>query len=557
MLLAFLGGLALAPQFAHSAAASAPASAPTSAPFVAAPPDLMATGPSSASNEGLLWVARIIPGKPDSNNKESLVTRFYVRQREREFEVQSATIPGRAVAIAGRGNLLAVLMEDGSWSYQSAGGRSTIPSAFPASAGKLLTIACDDQLVYAIARSPGGAEKIRAATTTSTTAPTSGRSSPAPATNPAGADMLSLVVYRDAAWSPVSDLPKSIAASIEPPSLVVLDNVKFVLARPAANAIELWRLEDTAWLQVGQATIASNARNARLVSGGTWPTVLVTPATAAEPDRVLVFDGALLTTRPATAPSAASRPLRADITLEATRGKSPALRTALYAYSRFRSIVATDDELTEQGYDPLTLAAAGKPISTTPREEGIRYFDYIKWAIVIAGMIFIIIASVRRREQIRQLDLDPKELPLAPIGVRLLAGLIDGIPVIAALVYSAAKFNGELTSVVTKASIDWVQIAAVCAWLILTTAIEALAGRSLGKMICGLQIVSLDGAAPTRWQLLTRNLLRVVDVGLQFIPLLLVPFSPLRQRAGDAAAGTLVITTAPVEEKKEEEEAEE
>ena len=47
-------------------------------------------------------------------------------------------------------------------------------------------------------------------------------------------------------------------------------------------------------------------------------------------------------------------------------------------------------------------------------------------------------------------------------------------------------------------------------------------------MIFGLRVVSLDGTTPTRGQFLTRNLLRVVDAGLAFLPVLLVPFSPLR-----------------------------
>ena len=39
--------------------------------------------------------------------------------------------------------------------------------------------------------------------------------------------------------------------------------------------------------------------------------------------------------------------------------------------------------------------------------------------------------------------------------------------------------------------------------------------------------------------------MQALDVVLQGLPLLLVPFSPLRQRAGDAAAGTIVVTATP------------
>ena len=60
-------------------------------------------------------------------------------------------------------------------------------------------------------------------------------------------------------------------------------------------------------------------------------------------------------------------------------------------------------------------------------------------------------------------------------------------------------------------------------------------------MACGLKVVSLDGSRPTLGQVALRNVLRVIDAGLGFLPLLLVHFSPLRQRVGDAAAGTLVV----------------
>jgi uncharacterized RDD family membrane protein YckC len=79
-------------------------------------------------------------------------------------------------------------------------------------------------------------------------------------------------------------------------------------------------------------------------------------------------------------------------------------------------------------------------------------------------------------------------------------------------------------------------------YIIYTTVIESLAGRSLGKLLMGLRVVGLDGEPANPGALTTRNILRVIEVGLLFLPLLLVPLSPRRQRAGDVAAGTLVTT---------------
>jgi uncharacterized RDD family membrane protein YckC len=73
-----------------------------------------------------------------------------------------------------------------------------------------------------------------------------------------------------------------------------------------------------------------------------------------------------------------------------------------------------------------------------------------------------------------------------------------------------------------------------------TTTLEILLGRSVGKMLLGLRPATLEGTKPPPRALLTRNLLRIIDIVLVF-PLVMILFSPLRQRVGDLAAGTLVL----------------
>jgi uncharacterized RDD family membrane protein YckC len=80
-------------------------------------------------------------------------------------------------------------------------------------------------------------------------------------------------------------------------------------------------------------------------------------------------------------------------------------------------------------------------------------------------------------------------------------------------------------------------------YLVYVIAAELLFGKTLGKWFFGLQIVGLDGKRPPLVALLVRNLLRLVDLALMWLPLAMVLFSPLRQRVGDLAAGTLVVQT--------------
>ncbi len=70
-------------------------------------------------------------------------------------------------------------------------------------------------------------------------------------------------------------------------------------------------------------------------------------------------------------------------------------------------------------------------------------------------------------------------------------------------------------------------------------------GRTVGKMLLKMRVVKVDGS-PVHWSnYLVRWMLRLVDIWLFVgsIGLLTILFSEKRQRLGDAAAGTVVIST--------------
>jgi uncharacterized RDD family membrane protein YckC len=80
-------------------------------------------------------------------------------------------------------------------------------------------------------------------------------------------------------------------------------------------------------------------------------------------------------------------------------------------------------------------------------------------------------------------------------------------------------------------------------WLVYYIIPETLFGASLGKMLCGLCVVRVDGHSLGIGAVLARNVLRLVDVlpGFYLIGGLSVLFTTNSQRVGDRWAGTTVV----------------
>lgn len=73
---------------------------------------------------------------------------------------------------------------------------------------------------------------------------------------------------------------------------------------------------------------------------------------------------------------------------------------------------------------------------------------------------------------------------------------------------------------------------------------EGLFSRSLGKRICGLQVVSLDGDPPSVGSTLTRSAMLYVEFVPPMIGVACAVFTKRRQRLGDLFGGTVVVDSA-------------
>ncbi|MDF0708685.1 RDD family protein [Flagellimonas okinawensis] len=132
------------------------------------------------------------------------------------------------------------------------------------------------------------------------------------------------------------------------------------------------------------------------------------------------------------------------------------------------------------------------------------------------------------------------------LGERIVAFLIDGL-----ILYLYAYLVNLLSSALGYIYEDtWTQ-RGLAALIFLPAMFYSLLmhslfnGRTVGKMLMKMRVVRLDGT-PVHWSnLLIRWMLRLVDIWifLGSIGILSILFSEKRQRVGDAAAGTVVIST--------------
>jgi uncharacterized RDD family membrane protein YckC len=104
--------------------------------------------------------------------------------------------------------------------------------------------------------------------------------------------------------------------------------------------------------------------------------------------------------------------------------------------------------------------------------------------------------------------------------------------------------SGGFSSFTSTTAVDgfWLYVTAFAYYALL----EGLFGQTLGKAAVGIRVTGLDGRQASVWQILVRNLLRVIDwlPLFYFLGALVARVSGGRQRIGDHLAGTFVVPAA-------------
>lgn len=145
----------------------------------------------------------------------------------------------------------------------------------------------------------------------------------------------------------------------------------------------------------------------------------------------------------------------------------------------------------------------------------------------------------------------PKGYQVAALSKRFLAVMIDLIP---CGMVSSFAFGITMLQLIDQwpgMAITWEQLLpgllTIALFTLHTTLSEVFTAQTLGKKMMGLTVCTMSGQQPDLWQVLLRNLLKILDLVAWYVLPMLVIVSAYRQRLGDVVARTVVVQRSRVD----------
>jgi uncharacterized RDD family membrane protein YckC len=504
----------LAPSGAHVAAAGSPVAPPKMVR------DLLAHG-----TDETFWCADVVPVTGQEPGTRTLLR---YRHAGDALWKSAGEFPVAATSLSNRGAELLVVLEGGDWKLVAdTGVRSG--NSLPGGA-EVLALAGDEEQIWAVAAARKGMSLPAPAPASATTSATT-RSIAQPATSPlAKPHELGLFLLSKGNWVEKAPLPPGLRrGEIEAISLAAIDRKLMLAIATRDRAVRVFVHSPRGW--EGGEDIATLGDGGRL--------------------KLLDLHG-----RPGLWIGDATSP--GSLYLGGDRWQGPAKlqpepklaafdRTALAAALGQLRLLASDGKgrLAEQIYSTDGTRSGETTEGRTAAGPTDARLVQMLQLILVAIMFVWMMGTLRTQrpglqEAVRRAD----ELNLASVTRRGIGALIDALPIVigaslAERASSAASspLAGRLTY--ESPELAWLG-AGIAIYLLHTTLLEVLMARSIGKFITGTRVAALDGTRPRALSLLIRNVLRLVDIILVFPPIF-VFFSPLRQRVGDMAAGTIVV----------------
>lgn len=503
---------------------------------------VFATRASAATRALLAWGAGESFWSVDVNPQvpvatpPNVITTIRLRQAGDVQWHTSGELSETPASISNRGSELLVVLDDGQWKIVSTSDvRSGL--ALPATA-KVLALAGDGDDIWAIGGYGNPASATKPATTgkSSATTPATAASQSKPATSsPANPNRpLALFRLQKGSWSEMGEIPLDFRTDqIAAVSLAMLD-AKLTLAIVGPDrAVRLFTRTGDHWDRgIDVATLGEGAQLKLLDVLGRPALWIADPNSAGS----LYFASEKWTHPVKLVPS--------------QRLEGFDQRSLAFALGQLR-LIATNGKgtIAEQLYqaDGTLLGEASRTM-TAPTAMQKRVGDVMK-VIVMAALVAWMLGSLRQRPNLAEIIKRIDTLNVAPLERRFIGGAIDAVPLFVGLIasYIFSRQNDQPpTGIVNFASPEFISVyLGVGLYFLHVTLAELLGARSIGKLLTGTRVVSIDGTPAAASQILARNALRLIDLILMGIPLLSTVQSPLRQRVGDMMAATIVVNVAP------------
>jgi uncharacterized RDD family membrane protein YckC len=468
-----------------------------------------------------LWLARVEPVTSGGTSTEQ--TSLFVRERGTADWRRMEPISARVTGLANRGSQLAILLPNGDWRLTTDGGFA-VGAALP-DAAKVIALGGDGASLWAVGLAPArpatlptAVEATGPASQPASTAPSAPTTSSAPSAAPAEPARVLLYRLAPQGWEVLGALPDDVvpgdALSV---SVGSAGGAPVVVHKLDVRTLRVYvRTADGGWDRRAVVESPGNIEEYKVLSGTPLPAVWY--RTAEKTGRLWMGPA-----------SAGAQPINRELKVP-----GQAAQAIAYANGAIRLLWVDGTKSYEQRLHPDTGETDGQPTpallpAISPVPAVMRWVQLT----LTAALVFSLAATMRRRREMLDVEIDPAKFPLAPFATRFSAGVIDALPLLAAgyLAYSSKEpMRGLITLGI-----------GLGVYIVLTMVVELVAGRSIGKLFTGLHVVGLDGRQALAGALVVRNLLRIVDVFVFMMPLTMIFFSPLRQRAGDLAAGTIVV----------------
>jgi uncharacterized RDD family membrane protein YckC len=487
---------------------------------------------ADGSDDGM-WVASTLVG-PAPAEPQTFVLGRKTGSTQWDGIYQIAAYP---LALTHQRTQPVLLIENGQWMFLFRGGRS-LGAPAPAG-GKILTLSTTGDHLLSVVSVPGGLAAIPTTDPAAPAADTSTRPAStvpaatapsvttAPASRPALPPRLVLMELRDGRWDPLAELP-----DVDPSAQVSLvgSPSRIILAVRATDE-QLHMLEWTdaqGFRPLPPITFTAKIGDFKVLAAADQPIVWVAAGTGAGS---LYLFKAQAWTAPVELTVAAdfSQPLPRDV---ATTSKD-----------RVRLVYRKGEKVYQQLYELPDARPVGDPEPVVVVLQDGNETPQGRWFSVgiMAALAFVLLSAMRRQELIQETLERRAELNLAPIFRRFAAGLIDLSPyLVTTLVVFAPRLQAGRTQqeILQEPAVIRAVVIALAVYFAHVTVGELLFARSIGKWLFGLKVTDLQGNRPRATAILLRNVFRIIDLSVLYVPLMV---SPLRQRVGDLAGGTLVV----------------